>query len=130
VLLVEDSLDVRLTLLAMLTREGFDAIQAADGQEGFDRACAVRPDVVVMDLSLPVMDGAEATRRLKADERTRHIPIVALTGRSLPAWELAKAGFDAVLTKPCLPDVLVAHLRALTSRGPTGSRTPSGQRTG
>jgi DNA-binding response OmpR family regulator len=133
VLLVDDSLEVRVTFLEILAREGFDAFQAADGREGVDRALALRPDVVVMDLSLPVMGGIEATRLLRADDRTRAIPVVALTGRPVSARDRVAALFDAVLVKPCLPEVLVARVRALlplTFRAQAGSRTPSGQTSG
>ena len=73
------------------------------------------PDLILMDLSLPGMDGWEATRRLKADERTSHIPIVALTGHALAgASEGAKkAGCDSFVTKPCLPDDLVVEVRRM-----------------
>jgi DNA-binding response OmpR family regulator len=130
VLFVEDSLDVRLTFLGILAGEGFDAYDAPDGREGLDRARALRPDVIVMDLSLPLMDGMEALRHLKADERTRNIPVIALTGRIVPVWQLTKAGFDAVLTKPCMPGVLVARVRALSDRARAGSRTPSERKSG
>jgi CheY-like chemotaxis protein len=71
--------------------------------------------VVLMDLSMPLVDGWEATRTLKADEQTRHIPIVALTGHALNGFEegARRAGCDAVITKPCTPSDLLAHLRAI-----------------
>ncbi len=73
------------------------------------------PDIVVMDLSLPVMDGWEATRRLKADERTAAIPVVALTGHALAGISegAKKAGCDAFVTKPCLPEDLVKEIRKI-----------------
>src|SRR5688572_19902681 len=73
------------------------------------------PDIVLMDLALPRMDGWEATRRLKNDPRTRHIPIVALTGHALAghAEGAREAGCDAFVTKPCLPDALVTEIRRL-----------------
>jgi CheY-like chemotaxis protein len=76
------------------------------------------PDVIVMDLSLPVMDGWEATRRLKADERTRHIPIIVLTGHAVAgqARDARKAGCDAFLAKPCLPEMLVEKVQELLQR--------------
>jgi CheY-like chemotaxis protein len=73
------------------------------------------PDIVLMDLALPRMDGWEATRRLKNDDLTRHIPIVALTGHALAghAEGAREAGCDAFVTKPCLPDALVAEIKRL-----------------
>jgi two-component system cell cycle response regulator DivK len=96
------------------------------------------PDIILMDLALPKMDGWEATRRLKTDERTKHIPIVALTGHALAGYAegARQAGCDAFVTKPCLPDALVAEIqRMLASRGPRQngqgdkrSTKPSGRR--
>jgi CheY-like chemotaxis protein len=73
------------------------------------------PDIILMDLALPKMDGWEATRRLKADEQTRHIPIVALTGHALAghAEGARQAGCDAFVTKPCLPDALVTEIERM-----------------
>src|SRR5512141_1011206 len=85
------------------------------------RAVDTSPDIILMDLSLPVMDGWEATRRLKADERTASIPVVALTGHALAGIsEGAKnAGCDAFVTKPCLPEDLVKEIRRILAR-PSG----------
>jgi CheY-like chemotaxis protein len=78
------------------------------------------PDIVLMDLALPQMDGWEATRRLKSDGRTSHIPIVALTGHALAghAEGAREAGCDAFVTKPCLPDALVAEIKRVLDRKP------------
>jgi CheY-like chemotaxis protein len=94
---------------------GFDVAEASSGREAVDKAAAIQPDIILMDLSLPGMDGWEATRRLKADDTTKHIPIVALTGHVLAgASEGArKAGCDAFVTKPCLPDDLVREVRRM-----------------
>src|ERR671918_572807 len=75
----------------------------------------LKPDLILMDLSLPGMDGWEATRQLKADERTQNIPVVALTGHALAgASDGAKrAGCDSFVTKPCLPDDLVVEVRRM-----------------
>ena len=92
---------------------GFDVVEAATAWRPWSRPSTLRPDIILMDLSLPVMDGWEATRRLKADERTRDIPVVALTGHALDGHsEGAKeAGCDAFVTKPCLPDELVREVQ-------------------
>jgi DNA-binding NarL/FixJ family response regulator len=88
--------------------------EAADGHEAVLRTRALLPHVVLMDLSLPGKDGWQATRELKADPATRHIPVIALTGHAhgAAAAAAAAAGCDAFLMKPCLPDVLVAQVKA------------------
>ena len=83
VLLVDDYPDAREMYSEYLEFSGFDVVEAANGMEALQRAADAQPDIILMDLSLPVMDGWEATRRLKADERTAHIPVVALTGHAL-----------------------------------------------
>jgi CheY-like chemotaxis protein len=112
VLVVEDYQDAREMYGEYLRYTGFDVIEASNGYEAVDRATSLSPDIVLMDLALPKMDGWEATRLLKADERTRDIPIVALTGHALAghADSATRAGCDAFVTKPCLPDALVAEI--------------------
>lgn len=92
---------------------GFEVVEAANGMEALQRAADDTPDIILMDLSLPVMDGWEATRRLKADARTAHIPIVALTGHALAGISegAKRAGCNAFVTKPCLPEDLVKEIR-------------------
>jgi two-component system, cell cycle response regulator DivK len=113
VLLVDDYPDAREMYSEYLQFSGFDVVEAANGMEALQRAVDASPDIILMDLSLPVMDGWEATRRLKADERTSSIPVVALTGHALAGIsEGAKqAGCDAFVTKPCLPEDLVREIR-------------------
>jgi CheY-like chemotaxis protein len=115
VLVVDDFEDNRAMYTQFLVFEGFRVEEAANGQEALEKARACAPDVIVMDLSLPVMDGWEATRQLKHDPRTRRIPVVALTGHALGAQSqrAREAGCDAFLTKPCLPEALVAELRRM-----------------
>ncbi|HXX69013.1 MAG TPA: response regulator, partial [Polyangiaceae bacterium] len=97
---------------------GYEVQQASDGEEAVRMAQQLLPDVVVMDLSLPVVDGWEATRRLKADARTRSIPVIALTGHALAGHSRGarEAGCDAFLAKPCLPDKLVEKVRELIGK--------------
>src|SRR5262249_40585255 len=83
VLLVDDYPDAREMYTEYLEFSGFDVVEAGNGMEALQRAADSAPDIILMDLSLPVMDGWEATRRLKADKRTASIPIVALTGHAL-----------------------------------------------
>ena len=94
-------------------------IEARNGKEAVDAAQERQPDIIIMDLSLPVMDGWEATRRLKADDRTRRIPVVALTGHALAGHSKGakEAGCDSFLAKPCLPDQLVAEIRRMLEAG-------------
>jgi two-component system, cell cycle response regulator DivK len=120
VLVVEDYQDAREMYAAYLQFSGFDVAEAGNGVEAVEKTAELLPDIVLMDLALPRMDGWEATRRLKADPRTRHIPVVALTGHALAghADGAREAGCDAFVTKPCLPDALVAEIRRLLDRPP------------
>jgi two-component system cell cycle response regulator DivK len=113
VLIVDDVDHGREICSEYLEFRGFRVATAADGQEALDRAFELLPDVILMDLSLPVIDGWEATRRLKEDPRTRDIRVIALTAHALAsAHERAKkAGCDSVVTKPCLPKDLEAEVR-------------------
>ena len=98
-----------------LTFSGFRVAEAANGVDAVQQATKLSPDIILMDLSLPGMDGWEATRRIKLDERTRHIPVIALTGHALPGVSTSAkdAGCDAFIIKPCLPDAVVSEVRRL-----------------
>ena len=115
ILVVDDYQDAREMYAEYLQFSGFRVAEAKTGSEAIEKAFELRPALILMDLSLPGMDGWEATRQLKADERTRHIPVVALTGHALAgASEGAKkAGCDSFVTKPCLPDDLVIEVRRM-----------------
>ena len=115
ILVVDDYQDAREMYAEYLQFSGFRVAEAKTGNEAIEKAFELRPDLILMDLSLPGMDGWEATRQLKADERTRRIPVVALTGHALAgASEGArKAGCDSFVTKPCLPDDLVVEVRRM-----------------
>jgi CheY-like chemotaxis protein len=112
---VDDFEDNRAMYAEYLTYSGFDVEQACDGAQAVDMSRRLLPDVIVMDLSLPVIDGWEATRRLKSDELTRGIAIIALTGHSLAGHSRGakEAGCDAFLTKPCLPEKLLEKVEEL-----------------
>jgi CheY-like chemotaxis protein len=124
VLLVDDVADNRTVYAMWLTAVGFRVAEAGTGNEALELVDRLRPDVVVMDLSLPLMDGWEATRRIKADPRIGGTPVVALTGYALAdhAHRAREAGCDLVITKPCLPEDLEQVLRQLLGPGPEQPR--------
>jgi two-component system, cell cycle response regulator DivK len=102
ILLVEDNEMNRDMLSRRLARNGYEVLIAVDGQQGADMALSERPDLILMDMSLPVIDGWEATRRIKANDATRHIPVIALTAHAM-AGDREKAmevGCDDYDTKP------------------------------
>ena len=113
VLVVDDYADAREMYSQYLKFSGFRVAQASDGAQALEQAFLLLPDVILMDMSLPVMDGWEATSRLKADTRTRHIPVVALTGH---ADTQRTDTYDAFLLKPCPPDDMVQQIRRVLSK--------------
>ena len=115
-LIVDDSTDNRTIYAEFLTFRGYRVAEAADGQEALDQAPALQPDLVVLDLSMPGMDGRETTRRLKADPHTRAIPILVLTGRLHLRDAALAAGADTYVAKPCLPEELIAKIEELLQR--------------
>ena len=113
VLIVEDDSELRRLYAQQLALCGFDVIEAGDGQEALRHTSERQPDVVLMDLGIPVLDGWETTRRLKADARTAAIPVVALTAYDGSA-ELERArtaGCDWFVPKPCPPNALIEEVR-------------------
>jgi two-component system cell cycle response regulator DivK len=125
VLVVEDYQDAREMYAAYLQFSGFRVAEATNGIEAIEKTVELMPDIILMDLALPRMDGWEATRRLKMDDRTKHIPVVALTGHALAghAEGARQAGCDSFVTKPCLPDALVAEIkRMLAARRESGDQ--------
>jgi two-component system cell cycle response regulator DivK len=115
VLLAEDFEDARELYRDYLEFSGFTVKTASNGREAIDQAIALEPDVILMDASMPVLDGWQATRELKANPATQHIPVLALTAHAFDdARQQAKAvGCDGFVTKPCLPDDLVAKVRTI-----------------
>jgi CheY-like chemotaxis protein len=118
ILIVED-VDYNRELLVQLLEEDYRILTAADGAAGVETAARERPDLILMDLSLPVIDGWEATRRLKARPETEAIPIIALTAHAMQGDEdKARAcGCDDYLTKPIDEDQLFAKLERFLGRG-------------
>lgn len=113
ILLVEDNVDSRAVYRVILEHGGYEVIEARSGTEGLRYARTHRPALILMDISIPELDGWEVTRILKADSDTRHIPIIALTAHAL-ATDRARAeaiGFDGYLTKPCEPRRVLAEIK-------------------
>lgn len=117
VLIVDDSLHTRELYSEYLSHCGLGVRTAADAETGLGLAQMLKPDVIVMDLAMPGLDGITATYRLKRDPRTRRIPVIVLTGYSFRAIERGalEAGADVFLTKPCLPEDLEGRIRSLLS---------------
>ena len=113
ILVVEDTADNRQILRDLLTAAGYDLIEATDGEAGVAMAAEHLPDLILMDIQLPSIDGYEATRRIKADPTTRHIPIVAVTSYALAGDEAKTraAGCDGYIAKPYSPRNLLARVR-------------------
>ena len=118
ILCVEDNDDNIFALHRRLTRWGHTVLIARDGREGIDMARSERPDLILMDLSLPAVDGWEATRRLKSAPETKHIPILALTAHAMVGdrEKALAAGCDDFATKPVSFDEMRAKIAALLGR--------------
>ncbi|RDV04960.1 response regulator [Undibacter mobilis] len=116
VLLVEDNEMNRDMLSRRLARNGYEVIMAVDGEQAVTMASSVSPDIILMDMSLPVIDGWEATRRVKADPATKAIPVIALTAHAMAEDEkkARDAGCDDFDTKPVDIQRLIGKMKALT----------------
>jgi len=113
ILVVEDQVDNRQILRDLLGNAGYDLVEAENGQEALAAVARQRPDLILMDIQLPVMDGYEATRRLKSDPSTKSIPIIVVTSYALSGDETKAraAGCDDYVTKPFSPRQLLAKVR-------------------
>src|ERR1700726_1812449 len=123
ILLVEDNEMNRDMLSRRLQRKGYQVVLAMDGQNGVEMTQTEAPDLILMDMSLPVLDGWEATRHLKAGSATRHIPIIALTAQAMSSdrEKALEAGCDDYDTKPVELPRLLAKIEALLSGGEIAS---------
>jgi CheY-like chemotaxis protein len=115
-LVIDDSDDNREVYTVVLQLEGLTVEGAGDGEEGFRKAVELLPNIIITDLAMPIVDGWETIRRLRADERTRRIPIIACSGDEAPdpahdSWA------DLVLAKPCPLEALLLEVRQLLRRG-------------
>jgi CheY-like chemotaxis protein len=121
VLLVEDNEMNRDMLSRRLVRRGYEVVFAVDGQQGVDLAKTARPDIILMDMSLPVIDGWEATRRVKADAATKNVPVIGLTAHAMSGdrEKAMEAGCDDYDTKPVELDRLIGKMERLlgTAKG-------------
>ena len=119
ILVADDVGDNREMYAEYLEYEGYEVVQAPTGMEAVELAQTLTPALIIMDLSMPTMDGWEATRRLKADARTRLIPVLVLSAHALRGTEEGArvAGADGFLTKPCLPDDLSTKIVAMLAAG-------------
>jgi two-component system cell cycle response regulator DivK len=113
ILVVEDTEDNRQIIRDLLTSVGYELLEAVNGEEGVAMAAQHCPDLILMDIQLPIIDGYEATRRIKADPRLKHIPIIAVTSYALSGDEekARAAGCDGYVAKPFSPRQLLAKIR-------------------
>src|SRR5688572_25316034 len=113
VLLVEDNEDNRIVYSTILRHFGYKVTEALNGEEGIAKARAEKPDLILMDISIPIIDGWEATQVLKHDPQTRQIPIIALTAHALASdrEKAMEVGCDGYLAKPCEPRAVVAEVQ-------------------
>jgi two-component system cell cycle response regulator DivK len=113
ILVVEDQEDNRQILRDLLANAGYDMIEAEDGEQAITAAAEHRPDLILMDIQLPMVDGYEATRRIKADPALSAIPIIVVTSYALSGDEekARAAGCDAYVAKPYSPRALLAKIR-------------------
>lgn len=118
VLVVEDDSDTRFLYAAYFLLQGWKVQVAEDGEIAIERAIESRPDIIVMDLHMPHLDGWKATRRLKKDQRTSDIPVVACTAHAFgrPVEDALEAGCDAYIVKPSLPEDLFREVKAVLAR--------------
>jgi two-component system cell cycle response regulator DivK len=119
ILIVEDQEDNRKILRDLLTSVGYELVEATTGEEGVALAETARPDLILMDIQLPGLDGYEATRRIKANPALRQIPVIAVTSYALSGDEVKarEAGCDAYISKPFSPRALLAKVREFLPQG-------------
>jgi CheY-like chemotaxis protein len=129
VLLVEDNEDNRIVYSTILRHFGYRVMEALNGEEGIATARSEKPDLILMDISIPIIDGWEATQVLKHDPETRHIPIIALTAHALASdrERAMQVGCDGYLAKPCEPRAVVAEVQRFLGQpsGLDGTSSPA-----
>jgi CheY-like chemotaxis protein len=132
-ILIVDDFEANRELYAyILSEKGYQVAVASDGEEAIDKALQLRPHLILMDLSLPVISGAEAARRLKADKSTKHIPVLIVTAYDPRDFSTPEKALDCdgLLMNPCLPDQLIAEvLRFLPAADSTSLPSAQAART-
>ena len=120
ILVIEDQEDNRAILRDLLTSAGFSVLEAVNGAEGVTKARSELPDLILMDIQMPVMDGYEATRRIKAEVATASIPIIAVTSYALSGDEVRarEAGCSGYVAKPFSPRQLLGQVSGFLDKGP------------
>ena len=120
ILVIEDQEDNRAILRDLLTSAGFSVLEAVNGAEGVTKARSELPDLILMDIQMPIMDGYEATRRIKSDAATASIPIIAVTSYALSGDEVRarEAGCNGYVAKPFSPRQLLGQVRGFLDKGP------------
>ncbi|MCK6550880.1 response regulator [Myxococcota bacterium] len=118
-LLVDDDDDSREMYAAYLGRRGFEVVEAADGRTAIERSISAAPDLAIMDLTLPDMDGLRAIHEIRQDERTAALPVIVVSGHG--PERSTTAPWDAYLSKPCAPDELVAEIKKLLASSGHGT---------
>jgi two-component system cell cycle response regulator DivK len=123
ILVIEDTDDNRRILRDLLTNAGFEVIEALDGAAGVALALAERPDLILMDIQLPIVDGYEASRQIKSNPELRNIPIIAITSYALAGDEekTAAAGCEGYLAKPVSPRQVLAMVRDFLGKATSGA---------
>lgn len=118
ILIVDDNQDSRDLVVKVLKNRGYQMVEAVDGEDALEKATAENPDIILMDISIPKLDGYEVTRRLKSQEKFKNIPIIALTAHAMKGdkEKAMQAGCDGYITKPIsvheLPDQIKSYLKA------------------
>ncbi len=118
ILIVDDAEDTRVLYAAFLSFSGLTVEEASDGEMALDSIAKSPPDLVVMDLAMPRVDGWETTRLIKSNPRTQKVRVIVVTSNAMPdqVARARAAGADEVLTKPCLPEALLVAVRAVLAR--------------
>ena len=126
ILIIDDDIDTLKLVGLMLERQGYSIAVASNGSLGLTRAASEKPDLILLDVMMPDMDGYEVTRRLRSDPALAHIPIIMFTAKTMVDDKVAgfESGVDDYLTKPAHPAELTAHVKAVLARATQNSLDP------
>jgi len=125
ILVVDDEAVILTVIQSRLEANGYEVITASDGQQGLSKARSEKPDLIILDLMLPKLDGARLCRLLKFDDNYKHIPILVLTARVRKEsfQKGLDAGADAFVTKPFVPETLLDNIKQLLNKAPSGEKS-------